>query len=183
MAQKMDRQPAHPLPMSVEEKEKKKKQARRPAPPLPGAVTLVSLWALINACLPAFALALSFILQPYNVFSKMPSWIYHRIELTDAEGAMGSALELGHVWCGVPQAAAAALALLLAGRRRRVRRALAYLALAATVASHFMFASVLGIILAADPGYIFMWIGGAAIFFLCAAGDLFCFLDMLLGED
>ncbi|CAO2185693.1 unnamed protein product [Urochloa humidicola] len=164
------------------EEEKKKKQQLRAAPPLPSAVTLVSRWALINACIPALAVALSFTLQSY-VFSKLPSWLYHRIELTDAERAMGSALELGRIWCGVPQAAAAALALLLAGRRRRVRRALAYLALAATVASHFMFAGLLGIILAADPGYIFMWIDGIAVIFVTVAGDLFCFLDMILGED
>ncbi|CAO2199038.1 unnamed protein product [Urochloa humidicola] len=180
MAEKMDKQPAPPLSVSVD---KKKKQQALAAPPVP-AVTLVSLWALINACVPTLALALTFTLRAYNVYSKLPSWLYQRVELTDEEGASWAiAFEIGYLWCSVPQAAAAALALLLAGRRRRIRRALAYLALAATAADHCLFAGILGFILAADPEYLLMWIAGVAVIFVFELGDLFCFLDMLHGEE
>jgi hypothetical protein len=87
------------------------------------------------------------------VFDEQPSWMRPpRDEPRDAaQDARATALLLGYLWCTVPQAVAATLA--LPARRRRVRRALAWAVLAAAVASHCMFAGGVGIRNVNRPGY------------------------------
>ncbi|CAO2193704.1 unnamed protein product [Urochloa humidicola] len=183
MAEKMLKQQAAPPLLSVSV-EKKKKQARVAPPPFPSA-WLVSLWAFFNTGIIAAAFAMDFLFSSYNAYSKLPSWLMQHVELTEAADAMASAVVLGHIWCGALQAAAATAALLLVGhhRRRRIRRALAYAALAATVSGHCMYASFVGITVAADPGYLYNSIGGTATVIVFAAGDFLGFLTLIRGGD
>lgn len=80
------------------------------------------------------------------------TWVSICVELTESAAAEWRALARGQLWSGAAQAAAAALALLLMGRRRRWAWGLAFAALAATVAIHYMSARVDRIFLAAVPG-------------------------------
>ncbi|CAO2185695.1 unnamed protein product [Urochloa humidicola] len=183
MAEKMLKQQAAPPLLSVSVEKKKKKQARVAPPPFPSA-WLVSLWALFNTGIIAAAFAMDFLFSSYNAYSKLPSWFMRHVELTEAADATASAVVLGHIWFGALQAAAATAALLLAGHhRRQIRRALAYAALAATVAGHCMYASFVGITVAADPGYLYNSIGGTATVIMFAAGDFLGFLTLIRGGD
>ncbi|CAO2204600.1 unnamed protein product [Urochloa humidicola] len=136
MADKM----AHLPPVSFVKKE----EAAGPFP----AVQFVSVWALFTS----FAYALVYTVNRIDTTPCDPC----RLVLTDAEAAKVDALWNGMAWYAAPQAAAAALALLLPCRRRRwmwvVRRALAYVALAAGIVSHLMYTSAVRVVLAADPG-------------------------------
>ena len=58
--------------------------------------------------------------------------------LTDTEEALDNTLKMAMLFCGVFQAASALLALRLPRRRRWVRRALDYLALALSIGGHCM---------------------------------------------
>ncbi|CAL4951726.1 unnamed protein product [Urochloa decumbens] len=156
---------------------KKKKQDR--------AVQFVSLWALFNAFIAAVSLAAVY------ATPELLSWLFGEPYEVTGRDLLGSALELelGYISCSALQAAPAALALLLAGghRRRKTRRALAYVALAVSVAGHCMFASEVGGILLTDdpaaaglPGGLFLRICYAANIFVFAAGDLLCFLVLAL---
>lgn len=103
--------------------------------------------------------------------------------MTDAAATTAEATYLMMPWCAAAQAAAAALALMLPGHRRWSRRALAYMALAGAAAGHYMYASLMCLFLDADPGFLFLRIGGAVAVLVFAAGDLVCLLALLLGED
>nr|CAB3476197.1 unnamed protein product [Digitaria exilis] len=144
------------------------------------AVQSVCLWALLTACV--FAVSVVFG-EAVHIPCGEGSWFTPCIEMTDAALATADATYLGMRWCAVAQAAAAAVALLLPARRRRSRRALAYAALAAAAAGHYMYASLTGLLLDADPGYVFLRISGATATLVFAAGDLVCLLALLLGED
>lgn len=182
---KMHKQLAAPLLPPPVETKKQQHQAHA-SPPFPAA-RLVSLWGLYNSGV----VALTFVFIHTLNFIKscvwdLPPWVYRPLEMTDAEDARASALLLASIWCTVAQAAAAAPALLLAGHRcRRIRRALAYVVLAAAVASHCMHASAVRIILvAADPGYnVVNRILAVAPIFVFAVGDLVCFLALLVGSE
>ncbi|CAL4951630.1 unnamed protein product [Urochloa decumbens] len=163
-ADKKQKQPAPPLLVQAG-------KMIRKALPSP-AVEWVSLWALLTAGVFAVSGVLAYAID------------IDCSELTDAGEAKAVATFVGMHWCTAAQAAAAVAALLFpARRRRRARRALAYVALAAAAANHYMYASLAGVFLDADPGYLFLWIGGSAAVCIFAAGDLVGFLALLLGED
>jgi hypothetical protein len=86
--------------------------------------------------------------------------------------AEASALDIGIVCCAALQAAAAVLAVRLPCRRVWVRYALAYLALALTIAGHWMYFTQ------AD---CFSRITCTVGIYEWAAGDVICFLALLLG--
>ncbi|CAL4958259.1 unnamed protein product [Urochloa decumbens] len=138
-----------------------KKEEAAGAGPFP-AVQFVSVWALFTS----FA---------------------YRLVLTYAEAAKVDALWNGMAWYAAPQAAAAALALLLPCRRRRwmwiVRRALAYVALAVAIVSHLMYTSAVRVVLAADPGNLSFRIPCYVVISMFAVGDLLGFLALLLHGD
>ncbi|OEL33144.1 hypothetical protein BAE44_0005837 [Dichanthelium oligosanthes] len=180
MAEKMDKLQAPLLPVPVE---KNKKQARA-STPFP-AVLFVSLWGLFNATAVALTFAFVCVLKIINpcVSDQLPSWMLPTVELTDAEDAKGSALAFGFMLCAVLQAAGGTLALLLGGHRRRIRRVLAYVVLAAAVAGHCMYASAVVIVLDADPGYLFVRILCSAAIVVLAIDDLLGFLALLCGGE
>ncbi|XBH67207.1 hypothetical protein VPH35_095625 [Triticum aestivum] len=141
----------------------------------PDAVRLVGIWALCTACLLLGSFTLSCALGHYYV--------------------PGDQCVEGDVWiwimCAALQAAAAALALLLPGRHRRVRRALGYLALAAAIVGHCMLVtSAVGLALALNPEpyliYLYAMVSCTVTIVFLVAGDLVSFLALLLalgGED
>ncbi|CAL5057394.1 unnamed protein product [Urochloa decumbens] len=102
-------------------------------------------------------------------------------KLTGA-AAVGEAagLERAVLSCSAPQGVAAALALVLAGRRPRGRRALVFVALAAAGANHWMYARLIGLARVGAPGDIFLGFETAALF-LVAGLDLLGFVAFLLG--
>ncbi|CAL4951720.1 unnamed protein product [Urochloa decumbens] len=176
MADKVDKKLAAclSLPTTVQ-----KKQQQHKAPLLP-AVQLTSLWALLTAAILAVSYAVGFALVQGHIHT--PSWMSPRAgSFTDAAAAEVSAIIFhGVVWCTAAQAAAAALALLLPGRRCRLsRRALACVALAAAATSHLMLARVVALYFTADPGCVTFWIVGALDVSYLAAWDLYCFLALL----
>ena len=93
---------------------------------------------------------------------------------TDAEveAAEASALDIGLLCCAALQAAAAVLAVNLPCRRVWVRYALAYLALVLTIAGHWMYFAL---------GDCFSRISCTVDIFVGSAGDIICFLALLLG--
>ncbi|KAF7073935.1 hypothetical protein CFC21_078856 [Triticum aestivum] len=117
-------------------------------------VPLVCAWALINAFSIVCGAASGYIAAYIHVSCSQSSFILPCIQLTDAAKARLIALFIGMLCCAASQAAAAAPALLLPRRRRWARRALAYLALAVTILFHCMYASLVWILLAADPGHM-----------------------------
>ncbi|CAO2185755.1 unnamed protein product [Urochloa humidicola] len=158
------------------------------------AVQLVSLWGLINAG--AFGATFAFALALFIINPCIPSWMLlalgidltpgsagHRTPPPDAaDDAKLTAMVIVAFLCTVTQGAAATLALLLAGHhRRRIRRALAYVVLAAAVIVHCMYVSVLD--LYHVKYHVLIKITGTATIFVLAAGDLLCFLALLVGSD
>ncbi|XBH95880.1 uncharacterized protein LOC125506244 [Triticum urartu] len=129
---------------------------------LPVAVGFVSIWALVTP----FALFLF-----YGVWALLNSALSMFFRQTDAD-AEASALDIGIVCCAVLQAAAAVLAVRFPCRRVWVRYALAYLALALTIAGHWMYFA---------KGDCFSRITCTVGIYECAAGDIICFLALLLG--
>ncbi|CAL4965311.1 unnamed protein product [Urochloa decumbens] len=146
----------------------KKEEAAGPFP----AVQFVSVWALFTS----FAYALVHTVN--RIVDTTPC--DPCLVLTDAEAAKVDALWNGMAWYAAPQAAAAALALLLPLRRRRwmwiVRRALAYVALAAAIVSHLMYTSAVRVVLAADPWNFSFMIPCYVAISMFAVGDLLGFL-------
>ncbi|CAL4965315.1 unnamed protein product [Urochloa decumbens] len=173
MADKADKKQKQPAPPLLVQAGKMIKKAL-PSP----AVQWVSLWALFTAGVFAVSGVLAYSM---DIPCSESSWLFPCIELTDAGEARAVATFVGTHWCTAAQAAAALAALLFPARRGR--RALAYVALAAAAANHYMYASLAGVLLDADPGYLFLWIGGTAAVSIFAAGDLAGFLALLLGED
>ncbi|CAO2199037.1 unnamed protein product [Urochloa humidicola] len=171
MAEKMPHLP----PVSLD---KNKEEAAGPFP----AVKFVSVWVLFTS----FSYALVYTINLY-LFDTTPC--DPCLVLTDAEAAKVDALANGMMWLTAPQAAAAVLALLLLCRRSRwmwiVRRALAYVALAAAIVSHMMYTSAVRVILAADPGNgtLSFRIPCTIAILMFAVGDLVGFLALLLAGD
>ncbi|CAO2185751.1 unnamed protein product [Urochloa humidicola] len=166
-----DKQPARLLVVLV----KKKKKEQDPA------VQFVSLWALLNT----FAAAVS--LAAVYATPELSSWLFGVPYGVTGTEMLETALEieLGYISCSVLQAAPAALALLLAVHRRKIRRALAYAALAVSAAGHCMLASEAGCILLIDdpvepPGGLSLRIWYAVDIFVFAAGDLLCFMALFV---
>ena len=98
-------------------------------------------------------------------------WSFLRcVQLTDAGdvkvAAAGSAMRIGMLWCAAPQAAAAALALLLPCRYRQARCTLDCLALALAVLGHYMYACACLLVLAAGVGGLFYGISCTLVIFL-----------------
>lgn len=149
---------------------------------IPAAVQRASGWALFTACGTLVSLAWA---HAVVYALGQSSFVLRCVQWTDAEAADASALWLGMLCCALLQAAAAALALALQlpCRRRWVRRALAYLALAVTFVGHCMYAAAVRLLLAADPGYVFARILCTADIVVFAGGDLLCFLGLLLGSE
>lgn len=104
-------------------------------------------------------------------------WYRSRYELWPADVAAAVALMRGLLWCAAPQAAAAVLALLLKGRRRR---APAFVALTLSVANQWMYAGITDLSRANAPGDILLAFQTAAVFAV-AALELLGFLVLLLG--
>ncbi|XP_044375814.1 uncharacterized protein [Triticum aestivum] len=122
-------------------------QAKKPmaACPLQDATLLASAWALVTAGLFAVSYALGSQVVDALCIQQLP-WCDFR-----EENAVERSLRIGLWCCAVLQAATAALALLLPCRRhRRIRRAVAYLAVAVAIVSHCILASL--VLLSADAG-------------------------------
>ncbi|VAI12746.1 unnamed protein product [Triticum turgidum subsp. durum] len=155
--------------------------------PRPNVVREVSEWVLVTAFSFAFALVFSFglayALELFHVQCSQSSLFLRCGLLTDAEEAVMNALGIGMLCCVALQAAAAALALRLQCRRRWVRRALAYLALALTIGGHCFYAALSRLFLVADPGDLFFRICSTVGIFVCAAGDTISFLALILGRE
>ncbi|CAL4951621.1 unnamed protein product [Urochloa decumbens] len=154
---------AHLPPVSLAKKE----EAAGPFP----AVQFVSVWALFTS----FAYAL------VHTVNRI-------VDTTPCDpAAKVDALWNGMAWYAAPQAAAAALALLLLPCRRRwvwtIRRALAYVTLAAAIVSHLMYTSAVRVVLAADPGNLSFRIPCYVAISMLAVGDLLGFLALLLHGD
>ncbi|OEL16199.1 hypothetical protein BAE44_0022780 [Dichanthelium oligosanthes] len=173
----VDMKPSPPPPVpSIDKKEEKKKK--------PYVVLLVCLWALFNAVIFS-GFSISTLIMNRNPCTKSTWWV-RCVELTDAAAAEASALVRGQLWCSAPQAAAAALALLLiTGRRRRWSRsrwALALVALASTAASHYMEVMADRIFLAAAPGDA-GFVTNVVLAYVLVLLDLLVFLCLLLLGD
>ncbi|KAK8454878.1 hypothetical protein SEVIR_4G046166v4 [Setaria viridis] len=168
MAVVLDVKLSPPTPASMDKKEK------------PPAVLFVCLWALANAI--SFAgNAVAMLIMNRNPCTKS-TWWFRCAEVTHAAAAEATALWRGQLWCGAPQTAAAALALVLTGRGRRRSRwavALAFLALVATAAGHYMEGRVDRIFLAAAPGDAYITADVVGSFFLVVL-DLLGFLCLLI---
>ncbi|CAL4951730.1 unnamed protein product [Urochloa decumbens] len=177
---KMRRQLAAPLLPAV--RVATKQQQARTFPPLP-AVQLVSQWGLFNAVVFGGTFAFGFALFIINPC--IPSWmlLLLGIDLTPdaAEDAKATAMAIVAFLCTVTLAAAATPALLLAAHHRQIRRALAYVVLAAAVAIHCIYVSVLD--LYHVEYHVLIRIILSAVIFVFAAGDLLCFLALLVGTD
>ncbi|CAL4951731.1 unnamed protein product [Urochloa decumbens] len=190
---KMRRQLAAPLLPAVPVAKKQRQARAFPPLPLP-AVELVSLWGIINAGTFGGTFALAFAL--YIINPCIPSWmlLLLGIDLTPgaagrrtptpadaAKDAMATAMTIVAFVCTVTLAAAATPALLLAPRHRQIRRALAYVVLAAAAAAHCMYVGVLGVYHFEYP--VFIRITCSVGIFIFAAGDLLCILALLVGSD
>lgn len=112
----------------------------------------------------------------------IPSPWVTTIELTGAEATEVSSINGGQLWCSAPQAAAAALALLVPADRPGIRRALAFVALGATAAVHYMYARLLGLLFVPSPGNATLTMETVAVF-VSGVADVLFFLVLLLGED
>ncbi|KAL6606357.1 hypothetical protein ACP70R_042010 [Stipagrostis hirtigluma subsp. patula] len=158
------------------------KKTKKPPLPLP-SVKLAAKYALFSACAIYASFAIAYPVTYLLQLAYGQSWVsLPCFELTDAQVMEASALANGVLWCSAPQAAAAALALLLAGGRRG--RALAFVALAIAAANHSMCARFVGVLLVAAPArYLlcgFINALGVVFFAVC---DLLGFMAIFLGED
>ncbi|KAJ1291330.1 hypothetical protein BS78_02G308600 [Paspalum vaginatum] len=160
---------------------KKMKKIYLPFP----VVQLVSGWALLMALVYPFSLAVGCAVG-YALTSSQSALLLRIPKLTETQGALLSHHWDGMLLCAAVQAAAAALALRLPCHPgSRIRRALAYVALVATVVNHCMLASTALVILPAlpAPGDLLRICSSAAVF-LCLVSDLLGFLALVfLGGD
>ncbi|CAL4977988.1 unnamed protein product [Urochloa decumbens] len=175
MADKM----AHLPPVSLAKEEEA-------AAHLPAA-RFISVWALITS----FAYALVYTLNRYDTAPCHPQTPVQCAVLTEAVVALVNALWNGMMWFAAPQAAAAALELLLPCRRRWMwtRRALACVAFAASIVSHGMFyiaagVVILTVVIDVDPArYLSFTIRTSVVIFVLAVGDLLASQALLLVGD
>ncbi|KAM3299886.1 hypothetical protein ACQJBY_041064 [Aegilops geniculata] len=118
------------------------------ASPFPDAHRLASAWAFLTACFFPVSIALGFLI--YLLLCSQLQWC-HFLE-REWDLPIDSGLWIGLWCCPALQAAVAALALLLPSRHRRIRRALAYLAVSIAVVGHSLMASLVPLTVAAYPG-------------------------------
>ncbi|KAF7056712.1 hypothetical protein CFC21_064092 [Triticum aestivum] len=125
--------------------------------PVPDVARMVSAWALFTAGVFLVSFALAYHHLPCDL-------VCNCVQPTDITWMVS---------CAASQAAAAALALLLPGRHRCVRRALVYLVLTLAIVVHFV------LMMAAESHNIVMiyW----TIFFM--AGDYASVLALMLGGE
>jgi hypothetical protein len=106
------------------------------------------------------------------------------VKLTDAETAKIDDLWQRMCWYAAPQAAAAVLALVLLPCRRRwvwwTRRALACVALAFAIVSHYMYSAGVRVVIAANPGCLSFRIPSTVAVFAFFVGNSLCYLALLL---
>ncbi|KAF7038883.1 hypothetical protein CFC21_048980 [Triticum aestivum] len=157
----MDGEMPHLLPVTVSETVSNSKETR--AAPPPDAVVIVSEWAFY----PGFIAFLFYTLH-YAITSALS--LFFLLTGAEAEAAKVSVLHVGMLCFAALQVAAAAVALRLPRRRGWVRYAFAYLALALAIVGHCMFAA----------GDHFFRILRTVGIFIYAAGDVLCFLALLL---
>ncbi|XP_037437629.1 uncharacterized protein LOC119305124 [Triticum dicoccoides] len=137
--------------------------------PRPDVVREVNEWVLVTAGIFVFSFGLAYALVLFHV--------------PCSQEAVMNALGIGMLCCVALQAAAAVLALRLQCRRRWVRRALPYLALALTSGGHCFYAALARLFLVADPGDLFFRICSTVGIFVYAAGDIISFLALLLSRE
>ncbi|KAM3271735.1 hypothetical protein ACQJBY_042124 [Aegilops geniculata] len=162
----------HLLPLTVAKK-----------PPRPDVVRRVSAWVLLTAGVFVFSFGLGYALELFHVPCSQSSFFLRCDQLTDAEEAVANALGTVMMCCVALQAVAAVLALRLQCRRRWVRCALAYLALAFTIVGHCFMAALARLFLVADSGDLFLRICCTVDIFALAAGDIISFLALLIGGE
>ncbi|CAN6179743.1 unnamed protein product [Urochloa humidicola] len=112
------------------------------------AFLLPSLMPVSKVC--HWALSISFHMLSWSFINVRPMVERRLRRMAPAQAAVARVLPTAMTWCGAAGMAAAALALLLGGRRRRDRLALAYAALAATAANHCLWARIAVIVLIDD---------------------------------
>jgi hypothetical protein len=163
----------------VSRKVKKTGSKPKKLPPFPALHQVTAQWALCFAGLYA-AVAFRAINRPGDGDRASPSWWSSTYQPAPTDAAEATALLRAHLWCGAPQAAAAALALLLpAGTRRR---ALALAALAATAVNHGVLARLLGLLsAAAPPGDVLLLRVATLVTCVAMVTDLLGFLALLIG--
>ncbi|KAL6606497.1 hypothetical protein ACP70R_042150 [Stipagrostis hirtigluma subsp. patula] len=147
--------------------------------PLP-SVQLVAMYALFTASLLAIAFGCTLIVNTPCASSPFSSF-FPCTASTEARDAEENALLNVALWCSAPQAAAAALALLLPAHRRRIT----FVALLLAGGNHVMCARIVFVDLADYTGTIrraLTFLGAVEILAL-AVGDLLGFLVLLFGED
>ncbi|TVU29468.1 hypothetical protein EJB05_21034 [Eragrostis curvula] len=141
-------------------------------------VLLVSLLlAILSACVYAGYAAWHIYYPP----SSCQSWKFPPLYKLRAEDVgTKDALMRGLLWCSAPQAAAAVLTLLLVdvGIDRRCCLAVAFVALAATAANHYMYGKLLGLARVNAPGDFFLALETAYVF-LAALLDLLGVLALI----
>ncbi|TVU33126.1 hypothetical protein EJB05_24911 [Eragrostis curvula] len=114
--------------------------------------------------------------------SESPSWwMVQCPTLTPAQDVEVESFGEGYLWFTLPQAAAAAVGLLLPRRLAKIRWYLAFFAIVSAAAAHYMQCRTVLVFIAANPEDIFFRIlgGGGAVFFV--AGDLISILSLLIG--
>ncbi|CAL4951729.1 unnamed protein product [Urochloa decumbens] len=149
------------------------------------AVQLVSLWGIINAGV--FGVTFAMVFALYIINPCIPSWLLLAFGIDPttppdaAADAKATAQALVASVCTVTLAAAVTTARVPAARRRRIRRALAYVMLAAAVVIHYVYVSIVDLNHA--ECHVFITISCSVFVFFLAAGDLLCFLALLVGSD
>ncbi|KAM3412529.1 hypothetical protein ACQJBY_003940 [Aegilops geniculata] len=139
------------------------------ASPFPDAHRLASAWAFLTACFFPVSIAFGSLID--LLLCSQLLWC-HFLE-REWDPPIDGALWIGLWCCPALQAAVAALALLLPFRHRRIRRALAYLAISVAIVGHSLMASIVPLVVAAYPGpglgigYLLL-----IVLFVCAAAAL-----------
>ncbi|CAN6172172.1 unnamed protein product [Urochloa humidicola] len=166
-----------PLPVSVS----MAAEAKKKLPPFP-VVQIVCVWALLSACGIAYAVINDAMHVGDTVPPPTSRWAT-RIPLTEAQAMAASAIEAAQLWLAAPQAAAAALGLLLSAPR--IRRALAFVALSANGWNHYLCARVIGILFMAAPWNYNIVISTVILAVFGGVLDVLAFLALLSssGED
>ncbi|MBC2899289.1 hypothetical protein CFC21_112140 [Triticum aestivum] len=144
------------------------------ASPFPDAHPMASAWAFVTAWFFPVSIVLGSAID--LLLCSQLLWC-----LLEREGGtpIDSALWIALWCCPALQAVVAALALLLPSRHRRIRRALAYLAVSVAIVGHSLMASLIPLSVAAHPGtglgYLLL-----IVLFICAAAALAQLLPCLL---